>query len=302
MKSFLEFFQQIDEKQIQYGKNANYGQVVFFAGGSGSGKGFSINNFIDSSKFKIRDVDALKSMFLKMPKMLAKYPEMRDFNLKNSEDVFALHAIVKKEKIPEKQFTALLSGMKSPDTLPNILFDATLKDMNDIYHFVPPLLNLGYKPENFHITWVLTDFSVAIVRNRERERVVPEDIMLATHSGAAITMRSILGGNLPSYINGSISIVLNNPQEVSYYEKQVPVYKKSDRFSPTSGKETLKNKDGKTVFNRILKGFTYITVKQAGKPMPSFPEMDKQLRQTIITWVMDNAPKILDIEKAYTHN
>lgn len=283
MKSFLEFSRQLDERQIQYGNNANYGQVVFFAGGAASGKGFSIANFIDSSKFKIRDVDALKLMFLKLPSMLAKYPEMRDFNLKTPENVFALHQIVKKEGVPEKQFAAMLSGMKSPDTLPNLLFDATLKDMGDLHHFVPALISVGYRPENFHITWILTDYSVAIVRNRERTRVVPEDIMLATHSGAALTMKNILNGALPKTINGSITVILNNPDAVTFYP------------------QSHSTKDGKKVKLNLVKDFTYITLKKAGRPMPAFVEMDSQIRQTLVAWVLANAPKLAEIERAYSN-
>ena len=54
MHSFKSF---LTEKQIIIGKGANYGQVIFLAGGAGSGKGFATSNFLEGSKYKIRDVD-----------------------------------------------------------------------------------------------------------------------------------------------------------------------------------------------------------------------------------------------------
>ena len=52
-----EAIQTLDEKQIIVGKGAKYGQIIFLAGGAGSGKGFAISHFLEGSKFKVRDVD-----------------------------------------------------------------------------------------------------------------------------------------------------------------------------------------------------------------------------------------------------
>ena len=53
----LKFRQYLEEKLIMYGQGKRYGQIVFLAGGAGSGKGFAISNFMEKEKFKIRDVD-----------------------------------------------------------------------------------------------------------------------------------------------------------------------------------------------------------------------------------------------------
>ena len=63
MKSFKSYIDLI-EKQIIIGKGKRYGQVVFMAGGAGSGKGFAIRNFIEGEKFKVRDVDEWKKSFI----------------------------------------------------------------------------------------------------------------------------------------------------------------------------------------------------------------------------------------------
>ena len=57
MEPFRTF---LTEKQIIIGKGAKYGQVVFLAGGAGSGKGFATTHFLEGTKFKIRDVDEWK--------------------------------------------------------------------------------------------------------------------------------------------------------------------------------------------------------------------------------------------------
>lgn len=272
MKTFLEFFQQINEKQIQYGKNANYGQIVFFAGGAGSGKGFSISNFIDNTKFKIRDVDQLKLQMLKMKSLHIKYPELSTMSLKNPDNVFRLHQIAKTEGIPDKQIMAWISGMKNPDTLPNILFDITMKDLEEVDKYLPSLIQVGYKPENIHITWVLANYEVAIVRNKQRDRVVPDDIMLKTHSGAALTISSILKGGLPKGINGSITVILNNLEDVKYYSTGAT------------------DKNGVSMFSRVVKDFKYITLKKAGAPLPAYAELDKQVKNTLYHWVKANVP------------
>lgn len=284
MKTFLEYFQHLDEKQIQYGKNANYGQIVFFAGGGGSGKGFSIANFIDASKFKIRDVDALKSQMSKIPSLIAKYPELGKLVLSRPDDVFRLHQIAKAERLPEKQIAAWVGGMKYPETLPNLLFDTTMKDMDDIDQYVPMFTGVGYLPENIHITWVLADYAVAVVRNKKRERVVPDDIMLKTHSGAALTMASILHGGMPKGVNGSFTIILNNPEEVKFYEKDLP------------------NGGGARVVTSVVKDFTYITLKKPGQAMLSFTEMDRAIKEKVLVWVEKNTPKLPQIDRAYGLN
>ena len=48
----LQIFQQLDEKLIIVGKGKKYGQIMFIAGGAGSGKSFAIKNFLEGDKFK----------------------------------------------------------------------------------------------------------------------------------------------------------------------------------------------------------------------------------------------------------
>jgi len=66
MLTFLQFLAEkyLEEKLILYNQGKRYGQIVFLAGGAGSGKGFAIRNFMEKEKFKVRDVDAWKTAFM----------------------------------------------------------------------------------------------------------------------------------------------------------------------------------------------------------------------------------------------
>ena len=94
-KDLLEY-QQLDEKLILFNNGARYGQIVFLAGGAGSGKGFAIKNFMEGEKFKVRDVDEFKKAYLKYNAIKKKYKEIEGLNLREPEDVFKLHSFVKR--------------------------------------------------------------------------------------------------------------------------------------------------------------------------------------------------------------
>ena len=66
--------QYLEEKLIMYNQGKRYGQIVFLAGGAGSGKGFAIANFMEKEKFKVRDVDEWKKAFMMIADTQDKYP------------------------------------------------------------------------------------------------------------------------------------------------------------------------------------------------------------------------------------
>ena len=123
MKSFKSF---LTEKAIVVGNGARYSQVIFLAGGAGSGKGFAIQYFLEGNKFKVRDVDEWKKAFLKIAAIKRKYPKLRRLNLRRPDDVAKLHDFVDKKGIKDKTLTLMLSQARK-GRLPNIIFDITLK-------------------------------------------------------------------------------------------------------------------------------------------------------------------------------
>jgi len=78
-KSFLDEgkSEMLSEKLIMLNNGRKDGQIVFLAGGAGSGKGFAATNFMEKEKFKVRDVDEWKKVFQKIADTQAKYPEIK---------------------------------------------------------------------------------------------------------------------------------------------------------------------------------------------------------------------------------
>ena len=265
----LKFRQYLEEKLIMYGQGKRYGQIVFLAGGAGSGKGFAISNFMEKEKFKIRDVDEWKKGFLKLAQTRKQFSELKGLQLKNPKDVYKLHMFVKEKGIKDKSLDLLLRDSNT-DRLPNIMFDITMKDASDIGSVLPKLIEAGYDSKNIHLTWVLTNYAVAIVNNRNRERVVPEDIMLLSHEGAANSMYDVIKGKLPRGLNGAVRVILNNR------ENTIP-------YVDPETKKPMKTEQG----DILVKDFTYLTFKKEGKSMGPESGVKKQL----LGWISSNVPK-----------
>ncbi len=266
----LSFRQYLEEKLIMYNQGKRYGQIVFLAGGAGSGKGFAISNFMEKEKFKIRDVDEWKKGFQKLADTKGMYPEIKGLKLKNPKDVYKLHMFVKKTGIKDKSLDLLLQDANTKH-LPNIMFDITMKDAADIGDVLPKLIKAGYDPKNIHLTWVLTNYAVSIVNNRNRARVVPEDIMLLSHEGAAKSMYDVVKGKLPRGLNGGVRVVLNNR------ENTIP-------WIDPDSKEVMKDHKSGSV---LVKDFTYLTFKKEGKSIGPESDVKKQL----LGWIASNVPK-----------
>lgn len=266
-KEHLEMrdYQQLDEKLIMYNQGKKYGQVVFLAGGAGSGKGFAQKQFMEGDKFKVFDVDELKKLFIKVRDL--------KMDLRNPEDVFNLHMMVKKSGVKDARLNLLaksLSQSKSKETLPNLMFDVTLKEIEDIKEIMPMLNALGYDGKNIHVTWVLTDYYVAVKANQERARVVPDDILLLTHIGASQTMTEIIKGKLPRGVNGEVRVILNNRRNT------IPWTDANGNVIKGSGSKEM-----------VVKDFTYVTLKKSGKKFMN----DASIQKQVFSWIQDNVPK-----------
>lgn len=282
-KEHLEMrdYQQLDEKLIMYNQGKRYGQVVFLAGGAGSGKGFAQKNFMEFDKFKVFDVDELKKLFIKVRNL--------DVNLRNPDDVAKLHQMVKDSGVKDSGLLSMaksLSQAKDPSRLPNLMFDVTLKEVEDIKEMMPMLTSLGYEANSIHVTWVLTDYYVAVKANQERDRVVPDDILLKTHVGASKTMSQIIKGKLPRGVNGEVRVILNNR------ENTIPFVSRSGEELKGDNKFKKLDKDAKPIKGSgsgkiIVKDFTYVTLKKSGKPFMDDAAVQKQ----VFSWIQDNVPR-----------
>ena len=261
----LNQFKQLDEKLIMYNNGKRYGQVVFLAGGAGSGKGFAQDHFMEVDKFKVFDVDELKRLFIKVRGL--------KMDLKNPRDVFNLHKMVRDAGVKDSRLNLLaksLGDSAKKGTLPNLMFDVTLKDMEAIKEVLPFLSALGYDSKDIHVTWVLANYYVAVQANQERPRVVPDDILLQTHVGAAKTMSEIVKGKLPRQVNGEVRVILNNR------ENTVPYVGADGKPLKTGKKKEI-----------VVKDFTYVTLKKRGKPF----EKEAAVQRQVFDWIHDNVPR-----------
>jgi hypothetical protein len=313
--------EQIDEKLITFSNRAPYGQIVFMAGGAGSGKGYAIDNFIDSAGFKVRDVDEMKKAvgkldqlgkfsvdkwYKKYGKKLSDKPgksgglspkaHIEEFvlgkglsisdiskDLKNPNNVASLHYIVDSMGLKDKWLISMLSGKDNKETLPNLLFDITAKKVSSITDVITPLIANGYDAKNIHLIWVLSNFHVAIKANKDRDRMVPEDILLQTHEGAGKTMWEVMTKILPKGLNGRIDVILNKRAET------VPYVDSKGNEIKVEPNQMNKLKAARTV----VKGFKSLPIKKQGGGI----QPEKAWKMLLKSWILDNAPKTIDLSQ-----
>jgi len=265
-------------------KSKSYGNVIILAGGAASGKGFATKNFLEANLYKIRDIDEIKRMFLKIDKLKKKYPEIRGLDLKNPKHVGRLHQFVASKNIKDKTFDLMMKGAQE-SRLPNIIFDITFKDIKGAnFHWIKLMIDdLGYNPKDVNLIWVLADYTVAMAANKDRKRVVPADMLLQTHVGAALNMVDVVKGKVPevkdkSLFDGAIHVILNNRENTIFWKD-----KAGKTIITKPGPEQLAKGMKPTP---IIKDFKYLTLKEKGMPLTTNKEVLKQLYD----WVIDNIP------------
>ncbi len=282
MPTFKSFLKMLEEKLITFGdkaypKNSN---IVILAGGGGSGKGYQLKNLI-GIEGKIFDVDRLKELALKSPLMLAKYPELKDINLRNPADVFKVHDIVNnKENLDAKLLTALKKSISTSTTeLPNLIFDCTLKNLGKLKEVADFASELGYKKENIHLVWILNDIKVALKQNAERNRVVPTDVLIKTHEGAAMTMGKILRDSemVREYLDGDVWVSFN-VEGVDIATEKNPRTK--SEFGAWAG-------GNKSQTGNFINKSNYIKVKAKGKPLDTEKTVNQEFISKIKSYVPD---------------
>ncbi|ANS05984.1 hypothetical protein BI032_gp121 [Citrobacter phage vB_CfrM_CfP1] len=262
MKSFKDFVS-LDEALITFGGKAypKFGQVVILAGGAGSGKGFTLEKLLGIEGITL-DVDALKKLVMGSTKLAAEIKaktghDVKTMNLKNPDNVATLHHVIADVfNVSNKNQARVYAGIAAApeDRKPNLIFDVTLKSMSKLASIARDVEALGYQKENIHIVWVMNDVHIAMQQNLKRDRVVPKEILMDTHEGAALTMAKILnmGDSLKQYMDGDIWISFNKVGIDSEIKK-----------SEKGGMFVVKS--------------NYIKVKAKGKPQKSIDQLDKEL-------------------------
>ena len=145
------------------------------------------------------------------------------------------------------------------------------KDINKMVQISELVQKHGYKKENIHLVWIVTDFKIALEQNSERDRKVPEDILKFTHIGANNTMYDIIHeyNKYKAYLDGDIWIIPNKRGiDNTFYQS--------------------KTSSGKTLF--VLEKYKKIKLKTAGKEL-SISDINKQLSSEIKEKLNEYTPK-----------
>lgn len=199
---------------------------------------------------------------------------------KNPEDATFVHEFLKnKISLEDKILNGLFVSLTKTDKsiLPNIIFDKTFKDLGDLNRIVPRLLQAGYKKENMHLVWVLTDYRIALQQNLTRDRTVPVTILIQAHTGVAKTMTTLLTDSYPyNMINGDAFVVLGGQDNTVFFKPPVDSPKK--RKMVAGGAEIP--------VPRIVKHFEYIKVKDSGTKIKN----DTALTRSVMFWILKNSP------------
>lgn len=190
-----------------------------------SGKGFVLENLLGIQGM-VFDVDAVKKMAMATEKMAARVKaetghDMNKMDLKNPDNVSLLHDLLKDKAVKavqNRKFAGIVTA--DPERKPNLIFDVTLKDMGKLQKIVADVTEMGYTKDNVHIVWVINDIEVALKQNAERDRVVPEKILLQTHEGASLTLQKLLkmDDGIKQYMDGDIWFAFNK-RDVDSFSK-----------------------------------------------------------------------------------
>ena len=209
----LTWKQFLQEKLIILGNGAHYGQIVVMAGGAGSGKSYVVHNFLEAEKYKIIDIDEWKKSFVK----LKLYPEWQEYDPHDPKKVAKLQLWIMRHKVRDRILDMLFKDpTRNRQVLPNVLFDISLASYRQLEEIVDLAVEGGYNPDNIHLVYVITDWEIALNRNRGRERVLDDGVVLKTLTQAAGTFMKMLQEGFPPGFNGAVKLVMTHGKEPEY--------------------------------------------------------------------------------------
>ena len=139
----------------------NIFKAFFLAGGPGSGKSYVVKKSTGGTGLKIVNSDDIFEKYLAQAKL--------DFKMQSSQSGERDVLRTKAKKVTAKRKDNYLEGRLG------LVIDGTGKDFNKISSQAAGLRQLGY---DTHMIFVNTTLEVALQRNKERDRTVPEKIAI----------------------------------------------------------------------------------------------------------------------------
>ena len=142
-------------------------KAFFLAGGPGSGKSWVSARALSGMGLKVINSDNAFTSLLNKEKMSLKFA---DHTPKEIE---------KRDKIRDRSKS--IAGMQLAKALEGrlgLIIDSTARDVEKIQQEAKNLRNLGY---DIHMVFVNTSLDVALERNRNRPRSLPDAIIINSH-------------------------------------------------------------------------------------------------------------------------
>lgn len=208
MKTFKNF---LNELWISPNNGAKYGQVIFLVGGAASGKSTAIKKFIDDRMYRTLNPDDVKQLVATAAgRGMPAFSDVKGADPNTPEGSKRLHNFIFKTKISSRK-SKLLTAPQGRSVLPNLLFDRTFSFAGEFKKISQSLIRAGYKPNDIHTVFVFTDVDVALKRNRERKRTLPDEVIVQSSSGAKARFTELLFGRAKGAVtNGDWYIIFKD--------------------------------------------------------------------------------------------
>ena len=209
----ISFKQYLNEIYISPQRGSKYGQVIFLVGGAGSGKSTAIKKYINSTNYKILNPDDLKALLVRAGNRGSKkFKKMKGVNPNTPKGSSKVHQFMRDTKIGSKKARTMMKGLKgsNPRTLPNLMFDRTFSFAGEFKKISQGLISVGYRPENIHVVYVMTDINIALERNKTRKRSLKKDVVKSTNKGSMREFMQLFFRRAKGAVaNGDYFIIVN---------------------------------------------------------------------------------------------
>ena len=214
----------------------NIFKAFFLAGGPGSGKSWVSSRTLSGAGMKVINSDAAFEALLKKEKMSLNFKDYTDAELVRRDEIRA----------KAKRMTALSLGAAVEGRL-GLILDSTARDVARIESERAHMEAIGY--DTFMI-FVNTSREVALVRNQERKRKLPDAIVIQNHK----QVQANIGKLQNMFGNNNFAIIDNNKVKEDVNPKVYKAVRKLVNRDPTSKvakdwvKRELGRKSGKAGF------------------------------------------------------
>lgn len=230
-------------------------------------------NFEHKSVEVLKELKSPKSKYYYLCKDLPDSLNPNELDLSNEAHVTFLHKYVEHYQLGKKGIENFFNSIDvNSQHKPNVIFDVTLKNIDKLKEISELVIKAGYKKENIHIVWILTDLELASENNSNRERSINTIILHDTHTGVSGTMSDIMKHTVDvrDYADGDIWIMFNRISRTGKDDLNKDIEKDDNYIKVTKGI------NGKSLFE--VKRYTAVKIKDQKGDVYSKSQIKEQLK------------------------